>query len=472
MKKATRSLFHHMIGWKDDSERHPSANTRGNVRFISLTSLLLLAFGLLLSACAQTTQALTPRPSSNPGIYILTVSFLTREPGITKLDAQTHKPLWHTQPALSDVAFLTANELLVVTGDHVYLSLFASFKTKPSKNMVYAFSARDGKELWHTEFEAYERPDAAALGWLTTPTADNGSVYVASSVGKVYALDASNGSLRWTYDSKMEGIFCPTKDGKGQQICASWYNDYSAIRQLTLAQNIIYGGIKNRFYALDAAKGTLLWSRDLPADQIIDQPIALDGKLAYVVACTSVARDVCSLNAFTTDTGSPIWRTTEPYYRLEQLTIQNNTIYAISESNLNMYISGTGVYAWNSTDGKQLWHYEAPKDLIMGSSNPLLVADNQVYLGQLGVDDQKQRYGYTRLALDAATGTIHWQVPKSTEMGDLRTIDEHTIYAGSEDTLFAYKTTDGSKLWQYTFAPISSNNTLSITDIVVILPSS
>jgi outer membrane protein assembly factor BamB len=361
---------------------------------------------------------------------------------------------------------------LVVTGEHIYLSLFSSFKTKPSKHVVYAFSTREGKELWHTEFEAYERPNAAALGWLTTPTADNGSVYVASSVGKVYALNASNGSLRWTYDSKMEGIFCPTKDGKGQQICASWSNDYSAIGQLTLTHTIIYGGIKNRFYALDAAKGTLLWSRDLPADQIIDQPIALDGKLAYVVACTSVARDVCSINASTADTGSPIWRTAEPYYRLEQLTIQNSTIYAVSESNTNTSISGTGVYAWNSTDGKQRWHYETPKDMIMGSSSPLLVADNQVYLGQLGVDDQKQRFMYKRLALEAATGTIRWQIPKSYEIGDLRTIDDHIIYAGSEDTLFAYKTTDGSKLWQYTFAPISGNNqTLSITDIVVIPPS-
>jgi outer membrane protein assembly factor BamB len=106
-------------------------------------------------------------------------------------------------------------------------------------------------------------------------------------VGKVYALNAKFGSLRWTYDSKMEGIFCPTPDGKGRHICASWYNDY-----------------------------------------------------------------------------------------------------------------------------------------------------------------------------------------KSSEIGELRTINDHTLFAGSGDTLFAYKTTNGSKLWQYTFAPISSgnNDTISITDIVVIPP--
>lgn len=447
-------------------------------RLTTLVSLLLLPLSLLLSACGQMSQPGAHSHQSNDlSIYVLTTSYLTmaRASGITKLDAKTHKPLWHTQPALSDVAFLIANEHLVVTGDHIYLSLFASFKTKPSKHFVYAFSTRDGKELWHTEFEDYEHPNpnTASLGWLTTPMADNETVYVASTVGKVYALDAKNGSLRWTYDSKMEGIFCPTPDGKGQHICASWYNDYAAIRQLTLAHGIIYGGIKNRFYALDAEKGTLLWSRDLPADNIIDQPITLDGKLAYVVACTSVARDVCSIHAYTADTGSPIWRTAEPYYRLEQLTIQDHTIYAVSESNINTSISGTGVYAWNSTDGKQLWRYETPKDMIMGSSSPLLVADHQVYIGQMGVDNQHQRYMYKRLALDAATGTLRWQFPKSSEIGEeLRTISDHILFAGSGDILFAYKTTNGNKLWQYTFAPISSgnNDTISITDIVVIPP--
>ncbi len=65
MKKATLSLLP-MISWKDDSERHPFANTRGTVRLITLISLLLLSFSLLLSACAQTTQALTPHQPSNP----------------------------------------------------------------------------------------------------------------------------------------------------------------------------------------------------------------------------------------------------------------------------------------------------------------------------------------------------------------------------------------------------------------------
>lgn len=437
-----------------------------------LTALvLLLSLTLLFSACGQTSQSgAHAQQSTSFGIYVL-----TRDHGIFKLDAKTHTPLWRTKPTLSDVAFLIANDHLIVTRDHIYLSLFVSFKTKPSKHVVYAFSTRDGKELWHAEFEAYKHPnpDIASLGWLTNPAADNETVYVASSVGKVYALDASNGSLRWTYDSKMEGIFCPTPDGKGQHICASWTNDYSAIGQLTVTHNIVYGGIKNRFYALDAGKGTLLWSRDLPANHIIDQPVALDGKLAYVVACTSGARDVCSIHAYTADNGSPMWRTTAPLHRLEQLTIQEHIIYAVSESNISTFIPGTGVYAWNATDGKLLWHYETPKDMIMGSSSPLLVAEHQVYIGQIGTDAQKQRYMYQRLALDAATGTLRWQLPKSSEIGELRAIGDHTLFAGSLDTLFAYKTTDGSKLWQYTFVPTSSDNhnTISITDIVVILPS-
>ena len=462
MKKATLSLSYKSIRWKGGSQRHPIARNRGNMQLIPLLSLLPLFLGLLLSACSQSTQSGPPAD-----IYILTVSNPTLELNITKLDRETHQPLWHTHPDLANVATLITNNHLVVTGNHIYLSLFVAFKTEPSKNVVFAFSTTDGKELWHTEFEAYERPNAAPLGRLTIPTADNDKVYVASSVGKVYALDARNGLIRWTYDSKMAGIFCPTTDGMGQQICASWHNNDAPVEQLTLADNIIYGGIKNRFYALDATKGTLIWSQDISADQIIGQPITLDGKLASVVACDLATRDMCSLRAYNTDTGSLIWSTPEAYYRLERLTIQNNTIYAISESNLSTYISGTGVYAWNAMNGKQLWHYEAPKDRIMGSSSPLMVADAQVYIGQIAPNKQKQHFVYNLLALDAATGLIRWQFPQSDEMGDPRAVDEQRIYAGSGDTLFAYKTTDGSKLWQYSFAPISGNIP-SVTDIVVI----
>jgi outer membrane protein assembly factor BamB len=239
------------------------------------------------------------------------------------------------------------------------------------------------------------------------------------------------------------------------------------IRQLTVAYGILYGGIKNHFYALDAAKGTLLWSRDLPADQNINQPIALDGKLAYVVACSPL--DDCYINAYTADKGSTAWRTAESRHRLEPLTIQNHIIYAISESNLNTAIPGVGVYAWNSMDGKQLWHYEAPKNMVIGSLSPIQVANHQVYIGLLSFE---KTYVYTRLALDATTGVINWQSPKSPDDGNLLAVSGQTTYAGSGDIIFAYNTTDGRKLWQYTLPPISGDtDAIRILDIAAI-PSS
>jgi hypothetical protein len=115
-------------------------------RLTTLVSLLLLPLSLLLSACGQTSQpGAHSHQSNNLSIYVLTTSYLTRAPGITKLDAKTHKPLWHTQPALSDVAFLIANEHLVVTGDHIYLSLFASFKMKPSNTLFTPSAPEMGK---------------------------------------------------------------------------------------------------------------------------------------------------------------------------------------------------------------------------------------------------------------------------------------------------------------------------------------
>src|SRR2546430_10919454 len=100
MKKATSPLLPQITRRKDDHQWY----TVGKTQFIPLTSLLLLVIGLILSACAQKTQApaSTLYQSNDPGIYILTVSYMTREFVITKLDTKTHQPLWHMQPGPSD----------------------------------------------------------------------------------------------------------------------------------------------------------------------------------------------------------------------------------------------------------------------------------------------------------------------------------------------------------------------------------
>jgi outer membrane protein assembly factor BamB len=474
MKKATCSQWNALIRWKDDCERHLAANRRSTVSLITLFSLFLP-----LCACAQMTSVSASHPSNSLGIYVATISqreypgYTIKKPGIFKLDAQTHKLLWHTQPALSGNPLGIGEEHLFVAGDHVYFSFFALFDVKRYFPFLYAFSTKDGKELWHIAFESNKYPgNWGSLGTLglTPSTADNESVYITSSVGKVYAFDARNGSLRWTYDTKMEGIVCPTKDGKCASQHDSYFDSYLAINQLTIVHTTIYGSIKNRFFALDAAKGTLLWSRDLPINQIITSPVAHDGNLVYIVTCPpSIDRRVCSLNAYTANNGSPVWRTVESYYSLRQLTIWDHKIYGVSSAS-ESYTGATRVFAWNSTDGKPLWHYESPQD-TSGPLFTLLVVNNQVYIGLPILDPQKPFSLSKLLALDTATGTIRWQSPQSSGMSMLRTFGNHTLYALSEDTLFAYKASDGSKYWKYTFAPVSGYNA-TLADIVVIPPSS
>ncbi|WP_254807818.1 PQQ-binding-like beta-propeller repeat protein [Natronosalvus amylolyticus] len=110
---------------------------------------------------------------------------------------------------------------------------------------VYALDADDGRELWDvmTDGSVY-----------STPTVAEGTVYVGSYDGTVYALDADDGSDVWDY----------TTD--------SWF--YSSA---TVADDTLYvGGGDGTVYALDAADGSDIWNYTTDSS-IYSSPTVADG---------------------------------------------------------------------------------------------------------------------------------------------------------------------------------------------------
>ena len=82
-----------------------------------------------------------------------------------------------------------------VNSNELYFSTCNETKQTPTNLQCYffAFNATSGEELWHRRIK-----DSGSFS-STIPTVLNGVVYVASMQGPIYAFDAVNGTLLWTY---------------------------------------------------------------------------------------------------------------------------------------------------------------------------------------------------------------------------------------------------------------------------------
>jgi polyvinyl alcohol dehydrogenase (cytochrome) len=148
-----------------------------------------------------------------------------------------------------------------------------------------------------------------AFGYRATyiygqPTLVGGRVYVTSSSGRVYSLDAKTGCTYWTYDA------------------AAPVRTAVSIVRVQGALGVVFGDDSSVVYLLDADQGRLLWKRRLdphPAAHITGAP-AFNGGRLYVpvssleeLSAPSPAYECCkfrgSIAALDIANGRVIWRT-------------------------------------------------------------------------------------------------------------------------------------------------------------------
>jgi polyvinyl alcohol dehydrogenase (cytochrome) len=174
------------------------------------------------------------------------------------------------------------------------------------------------------------------------PTVVDGRLFVLSSLGRVYSLDAKTGCTYWTFDASAGTRTAITigEFGAPRKVAAPPPPQRSSRRkkhsprttrhQLTLAHlDVIkapsaafFGDDTGAIYALDAQRGTLLWKTQIdshPQARIIGAPALYHDRLYVVVASNeqSAAEDAnyacCSFRgsvaALDMATGKLIWKT-------------------------------------------------------------------------------------------------------------------------------------------------------------------
>jgi len=91
-----------------------------------------------------------------------------------------------------------------------------------------------------------------ALTFEATPLMVDGTLYFGTATGKVFALDAATGALRWQFDAQV-----PRERRYAEMVSrgVSWWRDAQAAAGAACARRILFPTIDARLVALDAATG-------------------------------------------------------------------------------------------------------------------------------------------------------------------------------------------------------------------------
>ena len=157
------------------------------------------------------------------------------------VDAASGHLVWsHRLWNMAMVNPLIVGDMVLATTGNPYFNFsetlrFASGKRAvrgPGLNGLYALDLKTGRELWHVFTKGQNMP---------TPVYADGVAYFASGDGFAYAVDTASGSIRWKSDVKaIDGMSSP----------------------LLVGGRLFFGGSHpDRFFALDAKSGAILWKR-------------------------------------------------------------------------------------------------------------------------------------------------------------------------------------------------------------------
>ncbi|MFF5309520.1 outer membrane protein assembly factor BamB family protein [Streptomyces massasporeus] len=247
----------------------------------------------------------------------------------------------------------------------------------------------------------------ATGGLASSPTIADGTAYVSSYNGNLYAVDASSGKKRWAFNPA----------------------DYGGLPSAaTVSGGIVYVASGEKLYAVDADSGKRRWEFYNAADDLLARPTrpVIDGHTVYIDGGFQSGGELAALDAAT---GKKRWAFHTGAELAYTPTIANGTIYVVAIKD-----SSSRLFAIDAETGKKRWEHAGD-----GLSYSPAVAKGTVYVA-----------GYGHLhALNASTGKQKWSI-KVSEYGLTSPIATNgTVYFGSGNSLSAVDATNGKRRWTY-----------------------
>jgi eukaryotic-like serine/threonine-protein kinase len=266
------------------------------------------------------------------------------------LNAGTGAVVW--QQTLQGQFFVAAP---AVVGNVLYVGV--GFYTPYYTGAVYAVNALNGQILWS---------NGNVHAVQTAPTVGNGLVYVADDFGVISALDASTGQIQWSYNTN-------TSQGTGSAGA--------------LVNGVLYMGVSQFLFALNASDGTLVWRQEMSA--FTASSPAVQNGVVYMNSADG------GVYAFDAATGAAIWHHAIRVGYGNSLSIANGSVYLCG------YEGAPGLVALNAQTGATVWS----RAIVQCNFASPTVANGVVYVGW----ESEESINSHIMAFDAGTGTQLWQ---------------------------------------------------------------
>ncbi|HXJ90962.1 MAG TPA: PQQ-binding-like beta-propeller repeat protein [Candidatus Binatia bacterium] len=269
----------------------------------------------------------------------------------------------------------------------------------------YAIDADSGTQKWKFTTKAWEVSSAAI---------DSGVAYFLSYDGNFYALDAATGLLKWKFKTEGERHYAGTHLHYLQPATESMPDpwDFYLSSPAVWSGTVYFGSSDGNVYALDALSGAMKW-KFKTGDVVHSSPAIADGTL-YV---GSWDRNLYAIDAAI---GKEKWRfkTGDDPDAHNHIGIQSSP--AVVDGVVYFGSRDAYAYAVDAATGQQLWKFSTDGSWV---NNSMVVQNGKAYFGTSipGIMH----------AVDAKTGKVVFDLPTGTPVFASMALAGDTLYLGN-----------------------------------------
>ncbi len=270
---------------------------------------------------------------------------------------------------------------------------------------LYAVDAASGTLKWKFATKAWE---------VSSPAVVSGVVYFLSYDGNFYALDASSGQVKWKFKTEGEKHYAGTHLHYLQPANESMPDPWDFyLSSPSVSDGFVYfGSSDGNVYALDASSGALRWK--FKTDDVVHSSPALADGVLYIGSWDTY------LYALDAASGKEKWRfkTGEDADAHNHVGIQSSP--AVVDGVVYFGSRDAYAYAVDIATGKQLWKFSTDGSWV---NNSMVLHDGKAFFGTSipGIMH----------AVDAKSGKVIFDLPTGTPVFASMALAGETLYLGN-----------------------------------------